>query len=86
VNSDVGVDEVCQQGATPSIRPAQRYINRPPFFYPTGLWHAAQGGNRVLQTVASRKNRDDVAQSCDFEIDVGICNRPECERLGYCRI
>ena len=72
MNRDIGVDEISQGRATPSIPPAQRNIDRLPFFNALGLWHAAQGGHRILQTVASGKNGDDVTQSRNFKIDVGI--------------
>jgi len=72
MNGDIGVDQISQDRATPSIPPAQRNIDRLPPFDTRGLWHAAQGGHRILQTVVGRKNRDDVTQSCNFKIDVGI--------------
>jgi hypothetical protein len=72
MNRNIGVDEISQDRATLLIPPAQRNIDRLPFFDARGLWHAAQGGHRILQTVAGGKNRDDVTQSRNFKIDVGI--------------
>src|SRR5215831_6140552 len=56
----------------PSIPLAQRNIDRLPLFDVTGLWHAAQGGDCILQAAASRENRDDISQSRDHEVDVGV--------------
>jgi hypothetical protein len=72
INRDIGVDEIAQDGATPLIPAAQRNVDRLSLFDARGLWHAAQGGHYIFQTVAGRKNRDDVTQSRNFEIDVGI--------------
>jgi hypothetical protein len=72
MNGDIGVDKVSQDRATPSIPPSQRNLDRLPLFDARGLWHAAQGGNRILQTVARGDNCDDVTEACDFKIDVGI--------------
>jgi hypothetical protein len=72
MNGDIGVDKVCQDRATPSIPLAQRNIDRLPLFDAGGLWHAAQGGDPLLQTIASGKDCNDVTQSRDFEIDNGI--------------
>jgi hypothetical protein len=69
---EIGIDEVSQDCATPLIQRAQRNIDRLPFFDARGLWHAAQGGDHILQTIASRKNCDDVTQSRNLKIDVGI--------------
>jgi len=72
MNRNIGVDEISQDRATPLIPPVQRNIDRLPFFDARGFWHAAQGGHRILQTAAGGKNRDDVTQSRNFKIDVGI--------------
>ena len=72
MNGDIGVDKVSRDRATPSIPPSQRNFDRLPLFDAKGLWHAAQGGNRILQTVASRDDCEDVTEASDFKIDVGI--------------
>jgi hypothetical protein len=72
MDGDIGVDKISQDRTTASIPPTQRNIDRLPLFDAGGLWHAAQGCDSVLQTVASGKNCDHVTQTCDFKIDVGI--------------
>src|SRR5579883_1339185 len=59
-------------GLAPSISPAQRNLDRPALFDAGRLRHAAQRGDGVLQALAGRKDRDDVAEPRDLEIDVGI--------------
>ena len=72
MNGDISVEKVCQEPTTPSIPPTHRNIDRLPLLDVRGLWHAAQGGDCILQAVASGKNRDDLTQSYDLEIYVGI--------------
>jgi hypothetical protein len=48
MNGDIGVDKVSQDRATPSIPPSLRNLDWLPLFDARGLWHAAQGGNRIL--------------------------------------
>jgi len=72
MNGDIGVEKVCQEPTTPSIPPTQRNIDRLPLLDVRGLWHAAQRGDCILQAVASGENRDDLTQSYDLEIYVGI--------------
>jgi hypothetical protein len=49
---DIGVDEISRDRATPLIPPAQRNFGHLLLFDARGLWHAAQGGHRILQPVA----------------------------------
>jgi hypothetical protein len=72
MDRDICVDKISPDRTTPLVPPAQRDIHRLPFFDLRGLWHPAQDRDRILQTVARRKNRDDVTHSRDLEIDVGI--------------
>jgi hypothetical protein len=72
MNGDISVEKVCQEPTTPSIPPTHRNIDRLPLLDVRGLWHAAQGGDCILQAVASGENRDDLTQSYDLEIYVGI--------------
>jgi hypothetical protein len=67
MNRDIGIDEIGQDRAAPSIPPTQRNIDRLPFFDARGLWHAAQGGHRILQTVAGGNDAGSAA--------VGVANR-----------
>ena len=73
VNGDISVEKVCQEPTTPSIPPTHRNIDQLPLLDVRGLWHAAQRSDCILQAIASGENRDDLTQSYDLEIYVGIC-------------
>src|SRR5947209_9184592 len=72
MNGDIGIDKVSQDNNTISISAAQGHFDRFSFFHPIWLRHPAQSCNRILQTVASGENRDDVAEAGDLEINLAI--------------
>jgi hypothetical protein len=72
MNRDVGVDKVGHDPAEPLIPPPQRNLDRLPFFDVTWFGHAPKSGNDIAHGVARREDRDDVAKTRYFEIDVRV--------------
>ena len=72
MNGDIGIDEVGHGFDGLSISSANRHFNRPPLFNMARLGHAPESSNDVTHTVARRKNRDDVAQTINFQIEFDI--------------
>jgi hypothetical protein len=63
---------VSQESANPSVPASQRDIDRLSFFGHWRLGHAAELGHDFFQAIPSRGDRDDVIETGNLQIDVGV--------------